>query len=114
MSNWEMIDWNPYTGVRKYLGDNPDDPEGVLVKYEQDPAAVKQIIERNKAVATDSWDRRSDMWHAGHIPGIVIAQWLAEGIDYLKFGTCPETTKKIKAKLNSNEFRDLRVHHFRV
>jgi hypothetical protein len=113
MSNWELIDHNVHNGLRKYLGDNPDDPEGVLVRYEQDAASIKQIIDRNKAVQTDSWDKKSDMWHAAHIPIGVMFEWKKRyNVDAWQYSTCEETRTKVNRLLNDSEWRYLRVRNF--
>jgi hypothetical protein len=113
MSNWELIDYNPHNGLRKYLGDNPDDEDGVLVRYEQEASAVQQIIDRNKAVQTDSWDRKADMWHAAHVPVGVMYEWkVKHGVDAWNYSSCDETKRKVNGLLNSNEYRYLRVRNF--
>lgn len=111
--NWELIDYDPTTGLRKYVGDNPDDTEGVCVRYEQDAASLNQVIDRNKAVQTDSWDKRDDMWHAAHIPIGVMYDWkVNHGVDAWKYTTCEETRRKVNRLLNDPEWRYLRVRHF--
>jgi hypothetical protein len=113
MSNWELIDHNPQTGLKKYIGDNPDDPEGCLVRYEQSAQAIQQILDRNKAVQNDSWDRKSDMWHAAHIPIGVMYEWkVKHGVDAWNYSSCEDTKRRVNALLNSNEYRYLRVRHF--
>lgn len=115
MSNWELIDYNPDNGVRKYIGDNPDDPEGCLVRVEQDAAAIRQIIDRNKAVQNDNWNRKEDMWHAAHVPVGVMYEWkVKHGVDAWNYTTCEETKRKVNQLLNSNEYRYLRVRHFMI
>ena len=113
MSNWELIDANPYNGLKKYIGDNPDDPEGVLVRYEQDAAHTNAILDRNKSVANDSWNKKEDIWHAAHIPVGVMYKWKAEhGVNAWDYSICQETRRKVNLLLNSNEYRYLRVRHF--
>lgn len=115
MSNWELIDHNPHNGLKKYLGDNPDDPEGVLVRYEQDATAVDNILDRNKSVTTDHWDKRSDMWHAAHVPVGVMYEWkVKHNVDAWQYQVCTETKRKVNNLLNSNEYRYLRVRHFMI
>ena len=109
MSNWELIDYNPHNGLRKYLGDNPDDPDGVLVRYEQDASAVQEIIDRNKAVQADSWNKKDDMWHAAHVPVGVMYEWkVKHGVDAWD----PNHAAGVRRLLNSNEYRYLRVKNF--
>lgn len=110
MSNWELIDQNPHNGLRKYIGDNPDDPEGVLVRYEQD---AEPILDANKAAQNEHFDKRSDMWHAAHVPVGVMYEWLVKyKVDAWKYSSCEETRKKVNALLNSSDYRYLRVRNF--
>lgn len=115
MSNWELIDYNPDTGMKKYLGDHPDDPDGVLVRYEQEAQAINNILDNNKRVATDSWNKKDDMWHAAHVPIGVMYEWKVKyGVDAWDYPNCPDVRKKVNALLNSNEYRYLRVRHFMI
>ena len=60
MSNWELIDYDRFTGMRKYIGDHPDDPDGVLIAYDQDKSAIQQILDRNKAGQAEGRSRPGD------------------------------------------------------
>lgn len=112
MSNWELIDFNPDTGMRKYLGDNPDDEDGVLVRYEQDPIALKAILDANKRSQNEDFDRRSNMWHAAHIPIGVMYEWKVKyGVDAWNTSD-PDQKKAVRRLLNSDEYRYLRVKNF--
>jgi hypothetical protein len=113
VSNWELIDENPYNGLKKYIGDNPDDPDGVLIRYEQDAKSIEAIIDRNKATQAEGWDKRSDMWHAAHIPVGVMFEWKKRyDVDAWKYACCGETRTRINRLLNDPEWRYLRVNHF--
>lgn len=113
MSNWELIDHNRHTGLKKYIGDNPDDPEGVLVRYEQSAASIEAIIDANKAAQNEDFDKRSEIWHAGHVPVGVMYEWkVKHGVDCWKYSSCEETRRKVNALLNSSDYRYLRVRNF--
>jgi hypothetical protein len=113
MSNWELIDHNPYTGLSKYLGDNPDDAEGCAVRYTQDGAAIQAILDRNKSSQADPFNKSEDMWHAAHVPIGVMYEWkVKHGVDAWRYSACEETKKKVNALLNSSEYRYLRVKNF--
>src|SRR5690348_16567509 len=101
MSNWELIDFNPHNGLKKFIGDNPDDPDGVLIKYEQDAASVGAIVDNNKASQVEGWDKRSDMWHAASIPIGVMFEWKKRyNVDAWKYAACGETRSRINRLLN--------------
>ena len=52
--------------------------------------------------------RKGDLWHMASIPNVIINKWLIEdGIDV--FSKDPDQQKKVKQKLNSPEWRYLRV-----
>lgn len=113
MSNWELLDHCPYTGLTKWLGDNPDDPEGVAVKYTQDARSIDAVIDRNKATQAESFDKSSDMWHAAHIPIGVMYEWkVKHGVDAWRYASCEETKRKVNRLLNDPEWRYLRVRNF--
>ena len=106
MADWELLD--QYNGVKTYLGGGDDD-DTVLVKREFDPAATAAILDRNKASQAESFDRRSDMWHAAHIPIQVMFEWLTKyGISVWN----PHHEDAVKKLLNSDEYRYLRVRNF--
>jgi hypothetical protein len=109
MSKWELIDSNPHNGLNKYIADNPDDPDGVLIRYEQSAESIKAIIDRNKAVQTDDWDRKADMWHAAHIPVGIMYEWkVKHGVDAWD----PAHRPGVMRLLNDPDYRYLRVRHF--
>jgi hypothetical protein len=106
------VDHNVHNGLKKYIGDNPDDPEGILVRYEQD---AEPILDANKAAQNEDWDRRSDMWHAAHVPVGVMYEWLVKfGVDCWRYSSCEETRRKVNRLLDSNEYRYLRVRNFNI
>lgn len=109
MSNWELIDFNADTGLRKYIGDHPDDPDGVLIKYEQDPIALKAILDANKRSQNEGFDKRSNMWHAAHIPIGIMYEWkVKHGVDAWD----RNHQAGVRRLLNSDEYRWLRVKNF--
>ena len=76
---------------------------------------VDPYLKMNKYEANNDAGARTDFARkTASIPNIVIEMWMKEGIDVFKYGLCPDTTKRIKAKLNSNEFAYLRTHNSRV
>lgn len=105
MANWELIDFNPATGLRKYLGDHPDDPDGVLVRYEQDAKSIQSIVDRNKAAANDACGPMDDMTKAAEIPIGVMYEWLVKyGVDFWN----PAHRDGVKRLLNDPDYRYLK------
>lgn len=103
--HWELLDTN--NGVRTYLGSGDDD-DTVLVKREFDPVATQSIMDRNKSLQNEDFDRRSEMWHAASIPVHVMYEWLT------KFGVNawnPAHSDAVKRLLNSSDYRWCKVKH---
>jgi hypothetical protein len=112
MSNWELIDSNPHTGLKKYLGDNPDDPDGLLVKYEVDPRVRRKMLDQNHVAREHiNTGKMGDMAHAAHIDVLTMYEWKVKyGIDAWNYTTDPETRRKVNQLLNG-EYRNLKVRH---
>lgn len=107
MANWELIDWNRDTGLKKYIGDHPDDPDGVLIRYEQDSRAAQQIIDRNKRSQVDKLNQRmkNGMNKVAEIPVGVMYEWLVKfGVDCWN----PDHSDGVKKLLNDPDYRYLK------
>ena len=111
--NWELIDFNPHTGVKKYLGDNPDDPEGVLVKTEFSRRVSQKIVDLNKAEANHlNTGRMGDMERAARIPIEVMYEWKAKfNVDAWRYSACEDTRRRVNALLNSSDYRYLKCRN---
>lgn len=97
-SDWEQIDDGSWNGVKKYI--RADDEDNVQVRYEGWDAET--IIEQNKR--SEGPDRKSDMWHVGHIPASVGLKWLVEeGLDLWD----PHHQDGIARKLMDSDYRYL-------
>jgi hypothetical protein len=109
MSNWELIDYNADTGLRKYIGDHPDDPDGVLVRYEQSAKSIEAILDRNKEAATHhNTGRMGDFEKVAEIPVGVMYEWLTKyGVDAWN----PAHQDGVKRLLNDSEWRYLKVRN---
>jgi hypothetical protein len=106
MSNWELIDYCADTGLSKYIGDHPDDPDGVLVRYSQDGRAIQQIIDRNKRSQNDNAGKKlGDMHKVAEIPVGVMYDWLVNhGVNCWD----PNHSDAVKRLLNSSDYRYLK------
>lgn len=110
MSNWEQIDFNPYTGVKTYLGDNPDDSEGVLVRHEFSRNVTNKILDINKIEENHvNTGRMGDMQRAARIPVEVMYEWKIKfGVDAWRYASDPDVQKRVNALLNSSDYRYLK------
>lgn len=107
-AEWELIDADPATGLRKWLGYDAES-DSVLVSYEQDRAAQAAILDANKSAQADGFDRRSDFWHAARIPIGVMYEWkVKHGVDAWD----PAHKPAVMRLLNDPDYRYLRVRHF--
>ena len=101
--NWELLESR--NGVRTYIGTGSED-DTVLVRRDFDHAATKQILDRNKALQSEDFDRRSEMWHAASVPVHVMYEWLTKhGVNAWN----PAHSDAVKKLLNSNEYRWCKV-----
>jgi len=97
--DWELLDDGSWNGVRKWIR-NGDEDDSVQVRYEG--IGEHQIIEENKRA--EERDKRSELWHVGHIPASVGLKWLAEeGIDMWN----PHHSDALKKKLMDSDYRHL-------
>lgn len=110
MSNWELIDHNPHTGLKKYVGVNPDDPYGVLVRYEQSAEAIQAQIDQNKFLANhvNTGKMNDAANHVASIPVGIMYEWLVKhGVDAWN----PHHADAVKKLLNDPEYRYLKVRN---
>jgi len=107
MANWECIDWNPGTGLKKYIGDHPDDPDGVLVRYEQTAKSIERILDRNKRAEAEHsrTGGLSNMEKVAEIPIGVMYEWLVKhGVDFWN----PNHREGVRRLLNDPDYRWLK------
>lgn len=101
VNDWQLIDDGSWNGLRKWIRGNEDD--SVQVAYEQ--TNLKEYLEDNKRAQNDSFDRKSEMWHAASIPPIVIMEWLTKhGVRAWD----PNHAEGVKRLLNSSEYAHLK------
>ena len=101
MLAWQMIDDGAWNGVRKFIRASDEDEGTVQVRYEGHDS---EIIEQNKRA--DAPDKRSEMWHVGHVPASLGLKWLAEeGIDI--WSGDPDMQKRVIKKLMCTDYRHL-------
>jgi len=99
MSDWQLLDDGSFNGVKKYIRAGDED-DSVQVRYEGHD--TEAVIERNKRA--EGPDKRSEMWHVGHIPASLGLKWLVEeGIDLWN----PDHSDAIAKKLMDSDYRFL-------
>jgi hypothetical protein len=100
MSDWELL--SSYNGLNKYIRGLDDG--SVDVRYEG--FDVAPILDANKALQNEDFDRRADMWHVASIPVSVMYEWLVKhGVNAWN----PRHSKDVKRLLNSSDYRYLKT-----
>jgi hypothetical protein len=104
VNDWELVDDGSWNGLRKWMRSTDDDHGTVQVAYDQ--VNLKAALDANKhAQNHEQIDRKSEMWHVGSIPPIVILKWRTEhGIDIFN----PNHAAGVKRLLNSSEWAYLK------
>jgi hypothetical protein len=106
-AGWELIDHNPGTGLRKWMGYD-EETDSVLISYGQDRAAVNAILDRNKAGQAEQHGRMGDMELAAEIPTIVMYEWLTKyGVDFWN----PAHKPGVIRLLNDPDYRYLKCRN---
>ena len=87
------------------------DPQGLIVAVRtQDTTPYLEANRRafNEAPSWRPYSNVEGMREIADIPMIVVEQWMKEGVNL--FSTDREQRKKVRQKLNSNEFSHLRTY----
>ena len=105
-----FLDYDPITGVSRIFHWDEDNKQ-FHIETKQD---VSSIIETNKELyKNDSYRQdgiKNEMLHKATIPESVQVKWLQEGINLYN----KDHWKKVKQKLNSSEYRYLKVTAGRI
>lgn len=100
-----LLDHDPISGMTEWISADEETGE-TFIRYEQD---VSPILDYNKEMQAESFDKRSDMWHAAKVPNVVAMEWLTKyGVQMWN----PAHKDGVRKLLNSSEYRYLRVRHF--
>lgn len=100
-----LLDHDPISGMTEWISTDEETGE-TFIRYEQD---VSPILDYNKEMQAEGFDKRSDMWHAAKVPNVVAMEWLTKyGVQMWN----PAHKDGVRKLLNSNEYRYLRVNHF--
>lgn len=113
MSNRDLIDYDPLTGVSCFI----EYLEGTKFRivHECEQESIQPILDRNARMRNDTQYKKDGIkksWmHAAEIPPFVQIKWLTEeGIDVLD----PNHWDRVKAKLNSPDYAYLKVIDGRI
>lgn len=102
----KLLDYDPFTGVKTWFSSSEENGGTWNLRYEQD---ASPILDQNKSSQAESFDKRSELWHAAKVPCIVILEWLHKyGVNMYD----KSHADGVKRLLNSDEYRYLRVNHF--
>ena len=71
---------------------------------------IEPVLERNKALQNEQFNKKSEMWPVGTVPMVILYQWALEA--GVKFGS-KEHGEVIKRKLNDPDNRGFRTGVFK-
>ena len=106
-----LLDYDPLTATYTYH-DYDHNSKKTYITTEQN---IEPLLNLNKAAYNDDNRRgvKQDWWHVARVPNSIIHKWMVEdGIDF--YSKEPSHVKKVKQKLNSNEYRYLRTSEGKV
>ena len=102
-NDWQLIDDGSWNGLRKWIRSSDEDEGTVQVAYDQ--VNLQDYLDSNKAAQNESFDRKSEMWHAASIPPIVLMEWLTKhGVKAWD----PNHADGVKRLLNSSDYAYLK------
>jgi hypothetical protein len=101
-----LLSTDPLTGITQHFHMDRDSG-AITIETTQD---VTSIVERNKALQKEGFDKGSEMWPVATVPMTILVQWANEaGIDMNSkaFG------EVVKKKLNDPDFKAFRTGVFK-
>lgn len=119
-AGFELFSYDWDTGIAtwrrfEYNAANPDQSRRRIVRT-QDVEPILDDNKREQYNAKGTFCQRGRLGvKAATIPMLVQQKWLIEdGIDLTIMGECEWTQRKVRQKLNSNEYSYLRVAEFQI
>ena len=107
MPKEQILDIDPDTGIIRYHSYDEDTDTEYTRTYQD----VQAIIDNNKALANEEFDKSANFWPAAEIPWNIIFQWRDEfGIDAMN----PDHWPEVKKLLNDPDWRYLRPSEFQL
>jgi hypothetical protein len=108
MPAWELLDYDPSLGIRKYIAADEHEEDAVLVKHEFDRDHTLSLIDQNKAAQNDATGPMGDMALAARIPISVMYDWLVKhGVNAWN----PHHSDGVKKLLNDPDYRYLKCRN---
>lgn len=102
-----LLTSDPFTGVSTYFHKDPVTGKITL----EDVQDVTSVVEQNKALQKETFDKRSEMWPVATVPLCVLYQWAVEaGVDM----NSKEFGEVVKKKLNDPDNRAFRTGVFKL
>lgn len=106
-----ILDHDAFTGITTYHNYDHATKQTTIERVQN----IEPALDRNKELYNDSSYRQQGMkdsfLHVAHIPMIIIEKWkVEEGIDVFN----PDHINRVRAKLNSNEYKYLRTSSGRI
>lgn len=101
-----LFDYDPHTGMKTWFSSSEENEGTWQFRYEQD---ASPILDHNKEMQSESFDKRSEMWHAAKIPTVIIYEWMTKyGVNIWD----KNHKEGVRRLLNHPDYRYLRVNHF--
>lgn len=100
-----LLSVDPLSGVRQHMHIAQDGK--ITIETTQD---VTAIVERNKALQKETFDKRSDLWPKATVPMCILVQWANDAgvpMNSKEFG------EVVKKKLDDPDNRAFRTGLFR-
>jgi len=107
MPQWEQIDYDPQSGIRKLIAANEHEEDSVLVRTEFDPRVTQAILDQNKASANHATGTMGEFVKVAQIPPQVQYDWWHK-YRINSWSPNEEDQKRITKLLNSNDYRYLK------
>lgn len=105
----QFLSHNPTTGITSWF--EGDGQGGFTITEEADLEAVLEHNTMHRNNGMEGRTKEAEFWYAGEIPMMTIHKWkVEEGIDVFD----KNDWKKVKQRLNSNEWYRFRASRFRI
>jgi hypothetical protein len=101
-----LLSTDPLTGITQHFHVDKD-TGAITIETNQD---ITAIVERNKALQNEQFDKRSEMWPVATVPMTILIKWANEAGVEMNSKAFGEVVKK---KLNDPDFKAFRTGVFK-